>query len=591
MSEIRQLIVVIVVTALIGVIGVVIANSITKGGGDLTADYYAKITISKNLTLEECYVYHVKKTKYRMLYRYWKVPLVVSGSLNEPHIKLLDVKTNGTAYAKDYSGRVFVFNKYASPLVYVLVERLANRNEVGFIMLPHFSIGNYKAKYVFEIHPPIETDRKIDHLNLKLADEHIPYPTVRIEIYDPTNSILELYPHMDSYKVEKIENGWIIEGWSNGLVEIEFLLKHNAVNGFIRYVDGVESKTKFANTIYFATRNFISGINLLATALVLGFPIFIVYVYRKYGKEKEYVVPEFLSYIPKKRKPWLVNLVFHGDAFKCDENAFYATLLDLQRRGYIEIEPYESKGKIRRRKELRIKVLKRDTDDRYERSVLNFLDSFLENGVFDTRKLRRLAKDKDEARRIASWFDVVMKYTDRISEEFVENRGKTIFSRVMLITVILSIVSFIAAIPVAKLYPNTISFPILMLTMFAQALVCILTPTQLFGRWKGDYYKEKLEWDAFKKFLSNFAMIKKYAPEDIAIWKDWLIYGTALGVGEKVAKAMESLNIKIPEVTTFYGFGTFHAIGKTAARTISGGGGGGGFGAGGGFGGGGAGGR
>lgn len=122
-------------------------------------------------------------------------------------------------------------------------------------------------------------------------------------------------------------------------------------------------------------------------------------------------------------------------------------------------------------------------------------------------------------------------------------------------------------------------------------LVCILTPTQLFGRWKEDYYKEKLEWDAFKKFLSNFAMIKKYAPEDIAIWKDWLIYGTALGVGEKVAKAMESLNIKIPEVTTFYGFGTFHAIGKTATRTISGGGGGGGFGAGGGFGGGGAGGR
>jgi len=44
-------------------------------------------------------------------------------------------------------------------------------------------------------------------------------------------------------------------------------------------------------------------------------------------------------------------------------------------------------------------------------------------------------------------------------------------------------------------------------------------------------------------------MIQKYIPEDISIWKDWLIYGTALGVGKNVVKSMDQLKIPaIPEV-------------------------------------------
>ena len=44
-------------------------------------------------------------------------------------------------------------------------------------------------------------------------------------------------------------------------------------------------------------------------------------------------------------------------------------------------------------------------------------------------------------------------------------------------------------------------------------------------------------------------MIQKYIPEDISIWKDWLVYGTALGVGKNVVKSMDQLKIPaIPEV-------------------------------------------
>ncbi|MDD1652198.1 MAG: DUF2207 domain-containing protein, partial [Methanomicrobiales archaeon] len=74
-------------------------------------------------------------------------------------------------------------------------------------------------------------------------------------------------------------------------------------------------------------------------------------------------------------------------------------------------------------------------------------------------------------------------------------------------------------------------------------------PPTLFGRWKDDYYREKLQWDAFARFLSDIALMEQYAPADLSRWGEWLVYGTALGIGEKVVGAMEAMRIDIPDLT------------------------------------------
>ena len=53
--------------------------------------------------------------------------------------------------------------------------------------------------------------------------------------------------------------------------------------------------------------------------------------------------------------------------------------------------------------------------------------------------------------------------------------------------------------------------------------------------------------EAFRAFLEDFAMIRKYSPGDLSQWGDWLVYGTALGVGDRVIEAMGNLKIQIPE--------------------------------------------
>ncbi len=581
MSELKQLAVVLVLVSAIGIGGVLFSLSI-GWKGPLTVDYDAKIVLNGSITLQEEYVYHVHESKFRMLYRNWEVPMSF-GWIDKPHVELLKVRGDGIPYAKDYLGRVKVWGDGNAE---ILAEELAERNEVGIIRLPKFEVGDYGAEYDFKIFPPIMTDGRFDHVNLKLADKHVPYDRVRIEVIDPNGDVIRLYPHFDC-KIIRKGNTWILEGSSpsNSLVEVEMVLKHGSVKGFLIRTEDVLGKTESANFWYSLTSTTLKTMRYTITAIVLAFPALVAFVYYRYGREKEFVVPEFLSYVPKKRKPWMVNLVFKGDAFKFDSDGFYATLLDLQRRGFLEMETYEE-GKLRKSKEMRIRVLKENGDE-YERLVLSFIKRFSENGVFDTRRLKELAKRNPSV--VASWLDSVMNYSNpRISEEFVENKGKTIFTLISAISILVVIASLIIGAMLER-YPDASALPVLSATLFGQSLVCALTPSQLFGRWKGDSYKEKLEWDAFRRFLSDMAMIKKYAPEDVAIWKDWLVYGTALGVGENVVKAMKAMNVSVPEVTTFYGLHAFHGVRSAVARTS--GGGGGGFGAGGGFGGGGAGGR
>ncbi len=589
LSEGKQLAVVLILVFLMGLAGVYFATSLGKTA-PLTADYTAKITINGNLTLTENYVYHVHEVKFRMLFRNWKVPMFVKGSAvkGRPHITLIDAKGDGIRYAKDYFGRVVVWN--GSSFVKKFVENFAERNEVGIVNLNKFEKGDYEAKYEFVVFPPIQSDGKYDHVNLKLADRHVPYRHVKIVVEDPHNAVVRLYPHLPSFNVRKVGGSWTIEGVApqDSLVEVEMVLKHGAVKGAtVSFGGNVLEVTESENSKYYGKREFVSLTVTIAKALVLAFPIIVVGIYVLYGRERKFTVPEFLSYVPRKRKPWLVNLVFKGDAFKLDEDGFYATLLDLQRKGNVEIE---SQGD-----ELRIKILNPDTKDRYEELVLRFLERFSENGIFDTKRIKdRISRDTHFSHSIASWFNNVLTYEDRtIAEKFVENRGKIVFKYISVLFLFLSLLSLTWVVPMLDLFPNAVQVPMLTLVAFFQSFICYMTPTQLFGRWKGDHYKEKLEWDAFRRFLSDMAMIKRYAPEDISIWKDWLVYGTALGVGEKVAKAMGVLNVKVPEVYTYYCFGTFLTTWISTAPSGGGFGGGmgGGFGAGGGFGGGGAGGR
>jgi uncharacterized membrane protein len=611
LSETRQIALVIVSVLVIGILGLLVtgglpgveaglpSSSVIAGKDVYVDDYSADLYL--NGTLKESFIYNIDAAgKYRMLYRTWTTLPVYIENPGRPYVEPLQIipPSRSIPYIKDQLGNVTITSEdEAFQAAASEISSLAEPNEVGSYRPQRFDAGRYRIDYLFSIHPPLECDSEYCHWNLAFADKHLPYRQATITIHDPENLIVRLFPHTSMpFDVKKEGDAWVITGSSpeDGLIEVEMLLRpeaSKAIDGFKRQVSDVEEKTLSAQS-----ESASWPLQALRT-LVLIFPFALAIFYYRFGKEKQFTVSEVLSYVPQKRKPWLVNMVFRGDAFDFDENGFYATLLDLHERGAIEIDSKNG---------LKIKLLKgissaeEDYDD-YERSVLSFLKENSVGGIFDPSafegKVKALSSSLIHSQELKDLHDRMNDLLHKGGDKnaacaFVSGRSIRMLGGFGL-NYVLKAAFYLAFFIIFFGGLSLLSNPLVAtgLILIVQIAIVIAAPSALFGRWKEDYYKEKLEWDAFRNFLSDFAMIKKYAPEDLEIWREWLIYGTALGVGDKVRDAMASLNVIIPLAIAERGMRTHfaHAYATSAPKSSGSGsgGGGGGFGGGGGSGGGG----
>lgn len=605
MGETRELLLLIVVAFVVGGVTLLVSLALPLLlEGNLVVDRY-EATLHEDGTFQEIYTYNVRDSgQYRMLYRFWQDPLT-SEPLDFPSIQLLDMdKPPGTVgYMKDWSGKVTLYSD-DNPQYIRFVQDRAEQNEVGIYNPGYFPEEEYTVSYTYILHPPIEYDGTDAHLNLRLVDRHVPFRTIEIRI--PERYAREIFPHPPGLAVTR-ENGWVIvrgNAAADETLGVEMLFSAGDVQGipgFSTYVGDVRGKTVAANPFY-QRIPLLGAWALYGGGLLMVFltPFLLVIFYRKYGREKQFTVPEYLSFCPNPAmKPWAVNLLFKGDAINFDQDGYYATLLDLHRRKVITIqEKPGGKGIV-------ITLNKTQSEEPYEQRVLDFLQNLEENGVVDSATLQMMAvqarRDSAMEKKMLTYQQqlagVTRKSDPRLIAQYIVDGRDHLFPLLFIgiafcaISVMVLILSPVLA---ALLGPAIVLWG----GMIVQSGIALAFPSTLFGQWKGDRYKEKLQWDAFARFLSDLALIKQYPPADISMWGEWLVYGTALGVGEKVEKAMEALHINLPDAGVPMALGLRAAFIPVLAFSApshggSGGGfgGGGSFGGGGGFGGGGVGGR
>ncbi|MCD6589595.1 DUF2207 domain-containing protein [Candidatus Woesearchaeota archaeon] len=562
----------------------------------LEISYKADINLDTNIVLNEAFIYKVNKEgKYRMLYRYWKIPLFFNYSRGkrEGEIVIKNISYNGqNYYVKDYNGRVYLY--FDDGISFQLVKTKAYNNEIGLIDPNYFDRSTYILNYTAILIPPIDKDSRYAHLNLKLVDKHQPYKEVYIRIRDPGQRIIEISPHF-SCKIERKGDSFFIESSSpkNGLIEIEMLLdaskpligvEKNIPNVYDRFI----SSNKGLSFLLFLKKLSLS-LSKIGLLILFLFPFFLIFLYYRYGKEKQVVVPENISFVPRRRKPWLVNMVFHRDAKKTDINALNATLLDLYRRKIIDIQPYKVNRLLGSSQEVKIRILRgNNLLDEYEKKVLDFIKKYSINGFFDTREVKKM-KNQLELRKC---FEQIYSYTNKpLLNEFIENKARRYLTIISVASLLLGVfILFFSSISIYgfKMIESG-SLCILSFALWLSSTISLCLPYQVFGRWRNDFYREKLEWDSFARFLKSLTTMDKKVIQDISIWKEWLVYGTALGVGKEVEKALKNLNIDIDELRVYPAlYISMRGVSATLNSSRSHGGG---FGAGGGFGGGGAGGR
>ena len=298
-------------------------------------------------------------------------------------------------------------------------------------------------------------------------------------------------------------------------------------------------------------------------------PIIAVFVYLRYGREPDVAYEGIYERdLPTDDPPVFINAMMKsrglGDP---DMEGFQATLLDLIDRKVISLDVQAGDFST---KDLILKFEREDLKDlkRYERNLYNMLYSLSDGGVLNMSDL----DSKLSSESSGKWFlgELDNFYESAKSEYLTEETVSRYFndrgSDIMMFLAIGGIV--MAAIMLFLGLTTNLKAGIYVLAGGAFLLVfsiaLLFLPDDIFGQWTPEGRVFYLKWKNFKKFLQDNSLIKEHAPDSIVVWKKYLIYGTALGIADKV---YESMKMKIPDyadyddsVLVYHYYGGYHMM-------------------------------
>ncbi len=288
-----------------------------------------------------------------------------------------------------------------------------------------------------------------------------------------------------------------------------------------------------------AKKAFYISIAVVVVALII--PIFVYFSVKRRSYKAEFK-GKYYRELPEDYGPAVMNKVIHGSLGHTSSQDMLATLLDLVRRKYVEIEPIYKNSK-KKPYDYNLKLINTDL------SELNVSEKhFVEQLIFvDTTEIALKELSKKNSKNMKSqtkameaytkWgelIEIVAKEKDLIKKEkgkIAKNILKCVFS--LLLTI--AVVTF----GIATNYEDIMGIGAVGFFLGIYELVfVILQITDMNARTQKSV-EHKAMWKAFKKFLQDFSKLDEHDYRSIAIWEHYLVYATALGVSKKVIKQLK----------------------------------------------------
>ena len=315
--------------------------------------------------------------------------------------------------------------------------------------------------------------------------------------------------------------------------------KHVNENGKEKIMNNLESSVN--------ERNFWNTTFIVLGLLSLISPIIAIIIYFKFGREPKVDYDGIYEReLPTNDPPAMVNALIDNshDIGTPNMKGFEATILDLINKKVFELETRSDPNTDL--KELYLKLQRDKTDDLaiHENTVFDIMEMFSDsNDIVNLSNLNSDLSDESNAKMFMEEYgewqnDVKHEYLDSEElETYFNNKGAKLMKILGVCGLILGIIIFILGL-ITNLRSGVFAIGGgIALAIFS--FIVMVIPEDIFGQWTEKGRLFYLKWKNFKKFLNDNSLIKEHPPESIVIWKQYLIYGAALGVADNVYKAMK----------------------------------------------------
>ena len=323
--------------------------------------------------------------------------------------------------------------------------------------------------------------------------------------------------------------------------------KHVNENGkdqIIKNLDDSVNERSFWNTSY-----------IVLGLLSLISPIVAIFIYFKFGREPKVDYDGIYEREPPTDDPpAMVNALIDNthDIGTPNMNGFEATILNLIDKKVFELETKRNPNTDLTELFLKLNRSKTNSLAIHEHGVFDIMEMFSDSN--DIVNLSNLNSDLSYESNAKLFMDEYMEWQEDVKHEYFDseqletyfhNTGARFMKMLGICGIILGIVIFLLG-----LFTNLNNgiFAIgggIALAIFS--LIVILLPNDIFGQWTKKGRLFYLKWKNFKKFLKDNSLINEHPPESIVVWKQYLIYGAALGVADNVYKSMKLQEKRISE--------------------------------------------
>jgi len=178
--------------------------------------------------------------------------------------------------------------------------------------------------------------------------------------------------------------------------------------------------------------------------------------------------------------------------------------------------------------------------------ITKIFDGFLQDGKLNFEAFKKAVQKESNARKFLEnyrrWQQNVLKQV-REKNLMDEKGNKVAKSFAFVFAVLIPMVVLFTSANFDSAFRVVIDYVrVLMFLCLSVGTAVLLQRKDVFSRWTHEGLLYYLRWKNFEKFLLDFSALSSHPPASVAIWDDYIVYATALGIAKTVAENFKKLN-------------------------------------------------